>query len=140
MFQDFMDFLDPEEAEKRRLAEQRKKAYRDSVRGASVNSDTSGVQELADQMATQHFGAQNDAISAVNNVIAQEMQSRVNQQREMRRMAHAQEMERMRAEAMLKRLQAEQEAQERMMQMKRDMDSGVMSRIRIDGRGRVTST
>lgn len=99
MFQDFMDFLDPEEAEKRRLAEQRKKAYRDSVRGASVNSDTSGLQTLAGQMASQHFGAQNDALAAANSAIAQEMQSRVNQQREMRRMAHAQEMMRLQAEA-----------------------------------------
>lgn len=99
MFQDFMDFLDPEEAEKRRLAEQRKKAYRDSVRGAGINSDTSGVQALVGQMASRHFGAQNDALAAANSAIAQEMQSRVNQQREMRRMAHAQEMMRLQAEA-----------------------------------------
>lgn len=99
IMQGLQDLLDPEEKEDRELKEQRRKSYRDSLRGPSVNSDTSGVQALANQMSSQHFGVQNNAIATVNDAISKELQSRVNQQREMRRMAHAQEMMRLQAEA-----------------------------------------
>lgn len=136
MMQAFQDFLDPE-SKQRKLEEQRKKAYRDSLKGPQVNSDTSGIQAAAAQGAAQHFGVQQDAIADVNDAIATEMQSRVNQQREMRRMAHAQEMERIRQEGILRRIQAEQQAEERMMRLKQNAAKGVISRLAIDRDGNV---
>jgi len=129
------NLLDPED---RNRKEERKRAYRESLKGPSVHSDISGAQAQAQAVAQEHFGVQNDAIAATNDVIAKEMQSRVNQQREMRRMAHAQEMERMRQENLMRRLKAEQDAQERIAQMKRDAERGIISRVTVDGKGNVT--
>ena len=63
-----------------------------------------------------HSAQGNHLAAAANNVMSAvggEMQSRVAQAREMRRMEHEREMERMRQEALLKRLQAEQERAEK---------------------------
>jgi hypothetical protein len=136
MMQAFQDWLDPEEKKRR----ERKQAYRESQRspmeiGSSLESNMAAVQSAA----APHFAAQNDAISQINSAIANEMESRVNQAREARRMAYAQEMERIRQEGLLKRLQAEQEMQEKLLQLKKDSEGGVR-RIRIDGRGNYSST
>lgn len=89
-------------------------------------------------MESARQGMQNhaNAAGAINSAIGQEMESRVAQQREMRRMAHEKELARMRLEAEAKRTE---EMLRRMELMQRDdLPPGVISRIRIDGRGRVT--
>ncbi len=59
------------------------------------------VHPLAAVAATQqqHFGHMNSAINQTNSAIANEMQSRVNQQREARRLEHEKEMMRMKAQS-----------------------------------------
>lgn len=136
MMQAFQDWLDPEEKKKR----ERKQAYRAPLQGqipigSSLAANMAAVQEVA----APHFAVQNDAISQINSVIAKEMESRVNQSREARRMAHAQEMERIRQEGIIRRIEAELQAQERMMQMKKDAERGTISRIRVGGRGNYSS-
>ena len=76
-----------------------------------------------------------NAASQINSAIAKEMDSRVAQERERRRMEHEKELARMRmqmerekTEAMIRRLEQERDP----------MPPGMISRIRIDGKGNVT--
>lgn len=55
--------------------------------------------EYAGTLVNQGMQNHANAAGAINSAIGQEMESRVAQQREMRRMAHEQEMMRLRAEA-----------------------------------------
>jgi hypothetical protein len=86
---------------------------------------------MARQGLTNHANAANQ----INSAISSEMQSRVAQEREKRRMEHEKELARMRiqmerekTEAMIRRLAQEQAP----------MPPGMISRIRVDGKGRVT--
>lgn len=91
---------------------------------------------FAMDMARQGMQNHANAANAINSAISDEMDSRVAQQREMRRMAHEKELARMRLEAEAKRTE---EMIRRMEMMQRDnLPPGVISRIRIDGKGRVT--
>lgn len=90
-------------------------------------------------VANQHFAVQNDALAQVNDAVEQEMRSRVNQQREARRLQQEMEIERMRQETALRKIQAESEARERLARMQADAQSGVLSRLTVDGRGRVAT-
>lgn len=80
----------------------RMRRYREYMQRApsfSVPSSTAGVQA---QMAGLHHAGGAHLQAAANNVMqahATEMQSRVSQQREMRRMQHEKDLMRMRAEA-----------------------------------------
>lgn len=81
------------------------------------------------------FGAGNQAghlagmINQASNAWGNELDSRVAQNREMRRMQHEKDMERMRQEAVLKRLQMEQEMMREQMRQQRiaaDRANGVI--------------
>lgn len=92
--------------------------------------------EYASGLVSQGMRNHANAANAINSAISNEMDSRVAQQREMRRMAHEKELARMRLEAEAKRTE---EMIRRMEMMQRDnLPPGVISRIRIDGKGRVT--
>jgi len=98
MMQEDQDEQEREE-ELRRIAEQRRQAYRASVRGPAVHSSMGGAQQHAANAAAQHFGAQHNAVAGVNNAIANEMESRVRQQRERRAIEAQMQVARMAAEA-----------------------------------------
>lgn len=73
------------------------------------------------------------AAAAANDAIAREMQSRVLQSREMRRLANARDMEVIRQEYALKRLAMEKEMQERIAKVRAASDSGTVRRRLING-------
>lgn len=85
--------------------------------------------------AAMGFGAQQAGhlagmINQAGNAWANELDSRVAQNREMRRMQHEKDMERMRQETILKKLQMEQEmAREQMRQQRiaQDRANGIIS-------------
>lgn len=78
-----------------------------------------------------------------NRAVENEMDSRVAQTREMRRMEHEQMMERMRQDGLLRRLQAEQQGKMAMDMMRLRADdakkSGVTTQVLVPGRGFVPS-
>lgn len=117
------------------IRQRKERAKEDRLRGLAMSSGGGYAGPDPGALASQHFGQLGSAINAVNSAIANEMDSRVAQAREARRMAHEQELMRMRmqmekekTEALLRRLDAERDP----------LPPGVISRIRIDGKGRVT--
>lgn len=80
-------------------------------------------------------GMANQAMKGWEN----ELDSRVAQNREMRRMEHEQQLERMRQEAALKKIAAEQELAKMQMKMQAAMQSGDTSKTFVPGRGWVPS-
>jgi hypothetical protein len=97
--------------------------------------DRTDMLDFAMNTARQGMVNHANAASQINSAISREMDSRVAQEREKRRMEHEKElarmrmqMERERTEAMIRRLGQEQDP----------MPPGMISRIRIDGKGRVT--
>lgn len=130
-----MDNPEAEERRQRRMEDARDDRDR---RMAAEAGGAFGHPGLEFAMGMHRQGMQNhaNAAGAINSAIGKEMESRVAQQREMRRMAHEKELARMRLEAEAKRTE---EMLRRMELMQRDdLPPGVISRIRIDGRGRVT--
>jgi hypothetical protein len=100
-----------------------------------AQEDKNHMLDFAMNMAQQGFANHANAANQINSAIAKEMDSRVAQEREMRRMEHEKELARMRmqmerdkTEAMIRRLEQERDP----------MPPGMISRIRIDGKGRVT--
>lgn len=89
-----------QDEERRQLRTQDARDDRDR-RIADEASGAFGHPGLEFAMGMHRQGMQNhaNAAGAINSAIGQEMESRVAQQREMRRMAHEQEMMRLRAEA-----------------------------------------
>jgi hypothetical protein len=133
------DWWNGDDGEKRREEELRQmrmaRAKEDRLRGLAASSGFGYAGPNPSMLASQHFGQQVGAVQSVNRAISDEMDSRVAQAREARRMAHEQELMRMRmqlerekAEAMLRRLDQEQNR----------LPPGVISRMHIDGRGRMT--
>jgi hypothetical protein len=70
--------------------------------------NVNAVAGMAGMMGAQQGNALQNMISQTTDAWRDEHDSRVSQNREMRRMEHEKEIERMRIEAMLQRLQAEQ--------------------------------
>jgi len=127
-------FAEPEDDEdekdrSRRAQEERARLL--AIAAMPKDNVTAGVQ-FASNVAKSGFASQGSAIKDVNAAIADEMDSRVAQEREARRMEHEKEIERM-------RLQAEQSKTDAMLaRLQQENDKpppGVISRIRIDGRG-----
>lgn len=100
-----------------------------------AQGDTDPMLDFAMGMARQGLANHANAANQINSAISREMDSRVAQEREKRRMEHEKELARMRmqmerekTEAMIRRLEQERDP----------LPPGVISRIRIDGKGRVT--
>ena len=100
-----------------------------------AQQDTDPMLDFAMGMARQGFANHANAANQINSAISSEMQSRAAQAREQRRMEHEKELARMRmqmerekTEAMIRRLEQERDP----------LPPGVISRIRVDGKGRVT--
>ena len=73
--------------------------------------NVNAVAGMAGMMGAQQGNALQNMINQTTNAWRDEHDSRVSQNREMRRMEHEKEIERMRIEAMLKRLDVEQQQQ-----------------------------
>jgi hypothetical protein len=82
------------------------------------------VAQHAGMMGAQQGNALQNMISQTTDAWRDEHDSRVSQNREMRRMEHEKEIERMRIEAMLQRLQAEQQQQQQQFSGPRPRVSG----------------
>jgi hypothetical protein len=130
---DWLTGTDRDEEDRVEARKARGKAAFDRAAGQPFGENP----HLAFAMNTAQQGMQNQASAAgaINSAISNEMNSRVAQAREQRRMEHEKELARMRmqmerekTEAMIRRLGQEQDP----------MPPGMISRIRIDGRGRVT--
>lgn len=100
-----------------------------------AQQDTDPMLDFAMGMTRQGLVNHANAANQINSAISTEMQSRVAQEREKRRMEHEKELARMRmqmerekTEAMIRRLEQERDP----------LPPGVISRIRVDGKGRVT--
>lgn len=100
-----------EELRQRRIQAAREAAER--ARAGFGGGGASAFHSWAQNAMAPGMQAHSNALGAVNAAIGGEMQSRVAQAREIRRMEHEREMERMRQETLLKRLQAEQEMAKR---------------------------
>lgn len=90
---------------------------------------------MAQGMASEQGAHLAGMINQANRAWENELDSRVAQSREMRRMEHEREMERLRQEGLLKRLQAEQQAAMMQMRAADDARNGVSSRTFLPGRG-----
>jgi|LakMenEpi03Aug12_release.lakeMendotaPanAssembly.Ray.scaffolds.fasta_scaffold00668_79 hypothetical protein len=104
-------FPDAAAAEREREAEERQRQQRINRGQAAVRPGvTPGVQgpmpflNFANAMMAPGMNAHSAAIGQVNDVISREMQSRVAQAREARRMQHEKDMKRMEIDAMLERV------------------------------------
>ena len=100
-----------------------------------AQQDTDPMLDFAMGMTRQGLVNHANAANQINSAISSEMQSRAAQAREQRRMEHEKELARMRlqmerekTEAMIRRLEQERDP----------LPPGVISRIRVDGKGRVT--
>jgi len=72
-------------------------------------------------------------VNQVNQAYQDENDSRVVQEREMRRMAHERDMESMRQESLLRRLAVEQEERNKDRILQKQLQSGVINRQFING-------
>ena len=90
--------------------------------------------DFAMDMARQGFANHANAANQINSAISDEMDSRVAQEREARRMEHEKELMRMRME--MERQRTEELI--RRLDQSRPPPPGVISSIRVDGRGNVT--
>lgn len=94
---------------------------------------------MAQGMASEQGAHLAGMINQANRAWENELDSRVAQNREGRRMEHEKEMERLRQEGILKRLQAEQQMAAMQMRAAEAARSGVDSKTFIPGRGFVPS-
>ena len=91
--------------------------------------------DFATGVAQGGMQSQAAAIGAVNSAIDDEMESRVAQLREERRMEHEKELARMRLQA---EAQKSEELIRRLQDVQKPLPPGVLSRLHIDGKGSVT--
>ena len=131
----FMDLIDPEGERQRKLEEARK--ARDRAAFAAAAGDPVSPHPglgFAMDMTQQGFANHAKAADAINSAISNEMDSRVAQEREARRMQHEKDLAQM-------KLESERQQTERLiarLQQENDrLPPGVISRIRIDGQGRM---
>lgn len=80
-----------------------------------------------------------DMATQASRAVENEMDSRVAQAREMRRMQHEQQMERMRQEGLLRRLQAEQQMATMRIRADDAAKRGDSTQVFVPGRGFVPS-
>ena len=85
------------------------------------------------------YGMLQGMANQVSGAWGDELDSRVAQNREMRRMQHEHEMERLRQETALKKIAAEQEMAKMQMKMQAAMQSGDNSKTFVPGKGFVPS-
>lgn len=105
MWDAMQDAWDPDGADERARQRQRDLLMQDNRAASARNRMAPGAAQLfspypaiaAEQQ--RHFGAFNDAVGAVNSAISGEMQSRVNQAREARRMEHERQLAQIRAQS-----------------------------------------
>lgn len=139
------DWMNGDDGEKRRQEEVRRlrmeRAREDRLRGLAMSSGGGYAGFDPGALASQHFGQLGGAINAVNSAIDNEMDSRVAQAREARRIAHEQELMRLRMQVERERTQAEIQKTEALL---RRLDSQgdshpprVISSIRTDSNGRL---
>ena len=87
--QDWMNGDDGEKRQREEYIRQRKdRAREDRLRGLAMSSGGGYAGPDPGELASQHFGQLGGAINAVNSAIGNEMDSRVAQAREARRMEH----------------------------------------------------
>lgn len=143
------DWMNGDDGEKRRQEQIRQmrmdRAREDRLRGLAQantpNTFATNSYYAARALESPHFGQQNAMIRAVNSVVDDEMDSRVAQAREARRMEHEQELMRMRMQVERERAQIEMQKTEallRRLSAQEDRQSGVISRIRTGPNGRLT--
>lgn len=97
-----------------------------------AQQETNPMLDFAMNMAQQGFSNHANAANAINSAISNEMDSRVAQMRELRRMQHEKELQAMRIEA---ERQKTEQLLARLQQENDRLPPGVISSIRIDGRG-----
>jgi len=112
------DFLFPDvaAAEREREAEERRRQQRINRAQAAVGPGVMAAPQgpmpfinFANAMMAPGMNAHSAAVGQVNDAIAREMQSRVAQAREARRMQHEKDMKRMEIDAMLDRVRRARE-------------------------------
>lgn len=123
------------------IRQRKERAKEDRLRGLAMSSGGGYAGPDPGALASQHFGHLGGAVNAVNRAIDNEMDSRVAQAREARRMAHEQELMRMRMQAEREKAQVEMQKTEALLRRlgaEEDRQRGVISRIRTGPNGRLT--